>query len=170
VGLDTQERQNIKYFIGTEVEHTAMKGKKTLFVVGIQPVEEIKRFANGNGIEHLYFGTSQSFNPRGHSDFVEWENMIFPLLDEGYWCTLDFDAKYAESVLESGYDESDKFIAMISVKIPYIRQFNYNATVKIDDNTWGFSNSGVWCHSLHNLMNRQVYTDWSEYQSDTPLN
>jgi len=164
--LDTDKRQEVTYFIGTEVEHTAMKGERTLFVVGVQPVEEITRRADEHGIKHLYFGTSQSFTPTTSEDYIEWESMILPLLKMGYWCTLDFGVEYSEGVLESCYDEYNNFIAMISVKLPYLRQFNYNATIKLDDTTWGHSNSGVWCHSLHDLMDREKFTDWSKYQGD----
>ena len=169
MGLNTDERQEVTYFIGIEVEHTAMKGEETLFVVGIQPVEDIEMRAEAEGIKHLYFGTSQSFTPKSSEEFITWEEMILPLLKKGYWCTLDFGVEYSEGVLESGYDEYHNFIAMISVKLPYIRQFNYNATVKLDDNTWGDTNSGVWCHSLHNLMDRKVYTDWADYGTDTVI-
>ena len=58
---------------------------------------------------------------------------------------------------------------MISVKLPHIRGFNYNATLKIDDTTWGYSNPGVWCHSLHSLKDRSVYTDWKEDKADEPI-
>jgi hypothetical protein len=169
MGLNTEERQDVVYFIGTEVEHTAMYNQKTLFVVGIEPWEEIKQRADAHNIKHLYFGTSQSFNPEHPGAYLAWEDMIKPLLKEGYWCTLDFDVKYAEGVLESGYDEYNTFISMISVKLPYIRQFNYNATLKLDDTTWGHSNQGVWCHSLHQLQQRKVYTDWDDYVGDTVI-
>jgi hypothetical protein len=59
---------------------------------------------------------------------------------------------------------------MISVKIPNIRLFNYNTTVKIDDKTWGFSNSGVWTHQLHSLMANEKYTYWDQYTEDTDIN
>jgi hypothetical protein len=166
MGLDTEDRQSTTYFIGTEVEHTAMYGRKTLFVVGIQPWEEIKQRADLHGITHLYFGTSQSFKPSEESDYAKWEAMILPLLKQEYWCTLDFGVEYAAGVLECGFDEYNKFIAMISVKLPYIRQFNYNATLKLDDTTWGHSNTGVWCHSLYELQQRKVYTDWADYVGD----
>lgn len=168
MGLNTDERQGVVYFIGTEVEHTAMYGEKTLFVVGVQPWEEIKRRADENGIRHLYFGTSQSFTPTV-DDYLDWEDMIIPLLKEGYWCTLDFGVEYSDGVLECGFDEYNNFISMISVKIPHIRQFNYNATLKIDDTTWGHSNPGVWCHSLHELQYKAVYTDWKDYVGDTVI-
>ena len=169
MGLNTEERQDVIYFIGTEVEHTAMYGEKTLFVVGVQPYEEIAKRADEHNIKHLYFGTSQSFTPKDSDDYIAWEEMIIPLLKKGYWCTLDFDVAYAEGVLESGFDEYNTFISMISVKLPYIRQFNYNSTLKIDDTTWGASNTGVWCHSLHELQKRSVYTDWKDYVGDTVI-
>ena len=169
MGLDTNERQDVVYFIGTEVERTAMYGEKTLFVVGIQPWEDIQKRADEHDIKHLYFGTSQSFNPKNWDDFELWVNMIEPLLKLGYWCTLDFGVEHASNVLECGFDEYDNYISMISVKLPYIKQFNYNATLKLDDTTWGHSNPGVWCHSVHNLMDRSVYTDWREYVSDTVI-
>jgi hypothetical protein len=55
---------------------------------------------------------------------------------------------------------------MISVKLPYIRQFGYNATIKLDDKDFAATNPGVWCHSLHDLQNYKVFTDWSKYTKD----
>ena len=166
MGLDTHERQKSDYFIGTEVENTAMKGEKTLFVVGVKETHDIIKRALAHGIRHLYFGTSQSFTPEKETDWVAWTHMIRELLDKKFWCTLDFDVEYANEVLEMGLDEYDNYISMISVKLPYIRQFNYNATLKLDDNTWGDTNPGVWCHSLHELQDRTVYTDWKDYKGD----
>ena len=31
------------------------------------------------------------------------------------------------------------------------------------------SNPGVWCHSVHDLMDRKVYTDWKDYVGDTVI-
>ncbi len=169
MGLNTNQRQDVIYFIGTEVENTPMKGEQTLFVVGVQPPHEIQKRAEEHDIKHLYFGTSQSFTPKDQEEFTSWTNMIKAMLAANYWCTLDFGVEYANNVLEMGLDEHDKYISMISVKLPYIKQFNYNATLKIDDTTWGHSNPGVWCHSLHELQKRRVYTDWSEYVGDTTI-
>ena len=173
MGLDTHERQKTDYFIGTEVEHTAMYGEKTLFIVGVKEVNEIVEHALAHGIRHLYFGTSQSFKPPLNStnqkeemEWIAWTHMIRELLEKKFWCTLDFGVEYAERVLEMGLDEYDNYISMISVKLPYIRQFNYNATLKLDDNTWGDTNPGIWCHSLHKLQDRSVYTDWKDYKGD----
>jgi hypothetical protein len=167
--IGTENRQAVTYFIGTEVENTAMKGQKTLFVVGVQPVKEIKQRADKDNIKHLYFGTSQSYVPETQEDVAKWAEMIEPLLKDGYWCTLDFDVMYTECVHESNFDSYNNFIAMISVKIPNIKLLNYNATLKIDDTTWGLTNPGVWCHPLNELLTRTVYTDWRDYVGDTPI-
>ena len=47
--------------------------------------------------------------------------------------------------------------------------FNYNATLKIDDQDFKFSNEGVWCHSLHELQSRETFTPWSSYGADNAL-
>jgi hypothetical protein len=39
--LDTEQRQQVVYVVGFEVEHTVCHGMKTLFVVGTPPVQEI---------------------------------------------------------------------------------------------------------------------------------
>jgi hypothetical protein len=166
MGLDTHERQKTDFFIGIEVEHTAMYGEKTLFIVGVHETHEIIKRALAHGVRHLYFGTSQSFKPETEIEWTAWTHMIRELLDKKFWCTLDFGVEHAAEVLEMGLDEYDNYISMISVKLPYIRQFNYNATLKLDDNTWGDTNPGIWCHSLHKLQDRSVYTDWKDYKGD----
>lgn len=167
MAIDTQNRKTATYFTGIEVENTAMKGEETLFVVGVQPVDEIRRRADVDNIKHLYFGTSQSFTPASTEEWDAWDNMITPLLAAGYWVTLDFGVEYADEIHEEGWCESNTFIAMISVKLPYIKLFNYNTTLKIDDTTWGHSNPGIWCHSLHDLQTRATFTGWNHYGDDT---
>jgi len=168
--LNTKQRKATTYFIGTEVEHTIMKGKKTLFVVGIQPATDILVKAEENDIKHIYFGTSQSFNPVTPEDWRDWDDMIKPILQRGdMFVTLDFDVKYAADIHEDGWTEFNNFIAMISCKIPYIKLHNYHATIKIDDTTWGATNSGVWSTSLHNVMRDEYYTPWHAYEGDEPV-
>jgi hypothetical protein len=170
MAIDTSGRQQVDYFVGTEVENTAMKNQKTLFVVGIKPVEEIIALADREGIKHLYFGTSQSFHPHSPYDWAQWDDMIRPLLIKDYWVTLDFGIEYATTDFhDCGWCEYFTFIPMISAKLPYVNQFNYNATLKIDDKTWGDSNPGVWCHPLNELLTRNVYTDWKDYVGDTTV-
>jgi hypothetical protein len=171
MGLNTEERQGIVYFTGYEVEHTVCYGMKTLFVVGTPPLQEILQQANRDvDIKQIYFGTSQSFNPKAmtQEEYAPWDEAILGCLKEDYWVTLDFGVEHVEGVIESGYCEHARFVPMISVKLPYINQLNYNATIKLDDRTWGATNPGVWTHHLPSLMTKETYTHWDQYTQDTP--
>lgn len=172
--MNRPEHNNAKFFIGTEVEHTPAYGHKTLFVVGLQSTKEILDIlGNQQHITHVYFGANMSFPSSIRTNdavfWDPWDNMIQCCLDAGYLCTLDIDIACVEGLLESGLTENHNFIPMISVKLPYINQLGYNATLKLDDKDFRATNPGVWCHSLHTLQKRSVFTDWSKYTKDEPL-
>ena len=155
-----------KFFIGTEVEHTPAYGQKTLFVVGLQNLKEILARALNNNCPHIYLGANQSFQPNNDGEWNEWEYIISGLVKENIWVTLDYDLKYHENILEESWNEKDTFISMISVKMPYVRQLNYNACIKIDDRGYRETNPGVWVHSVHDLQTRITFTDWTKYTKD----
>ena len=160
---------NVDFFIGTEVEHSPAFGHKTLFVVGLQNEQVILTMAQNHKCTHVYFGANQSFPNLEINDAVnwkEWEIMIDECLQSGLLCTLDLDVRSAEGLLESVLVERHNFIPMISVKLPYIQQLGYNATIKLDDKDFAATNPGVWCHSLHALQDRNKFTDWSKYTKD----
>jgi hypothetical protein len=95
-----------------------------------------------------------------------WERMIQHWLDRGYWCTLDLDSAAVEGLCEGGLCDQAQFIPMISVKLPYIKLLGYNATIKLDDKDFRATNPGVWCHSLHDLLDRKTFTSWDQYTKD----
>ena len=169
--LNTEERQQVTYFTGYEVEHTICHGMYTLFVVGTPPIEEILFWAEQAQVTHIYFGTSQSFKPKSISqeEYKPWDDVIIGCLKKDYWVTLDFGVEHVEGVLESAYNEFPRFVPMISVKLPYINQLNYNATLKLDDRTWGATNPGVWTHHLPSLMTKDKYTHWDQYTKDSEI-
>jgi hypothetical protein len=161
--------EQVNFFVGTEVEHTPAFGCKTLFVVGTQDTETILLMAHKNECRHIYFGANQSFpNPaiNDSATWKLWENMILVPLRMGWLCTLDFDVNHVELITETSLPEYNNFIPMISVKLPYIQMLGYNATIKLDDKDFAATNPGVWCHSLHDLRDRKVFTDWSKYTKD----
>lgn len=175
---ESGRKDDVIFFTGVEIEHTPAHGMKTLFVVGLQPAQVIISTAKNQYCDHIYIGANQSFDPVREMikkdlhlfDAINpWDLMILELLDAGFLVTLDFDVKFAENVLEMTCTERDNFIPQISVKIPYARQFNYNTTVKIDDKGFAASNPGVWCHSLHNLLDKSVFTNWAQYKKDKPI-
>ena len=167
--MNRQGHNNVDFFTGTEVEHSPAFGLKTLFVVGVQDPETVLKKFQVNKCEHIYFGANQSF-PRLETDdgrgWSPWERMILTCLDAGFWCTLDLDVSQVEGLLESQFLEYHNFVPMISVKLPYIQQLGYNATIKLDDKDFAATNPGVWCHSLHTLRSRKTFTDWSKYTKD----
>ena len=170
--MNRPEHNNAKFFIGTEVEHTPAYGKKTLFVIGIQDYQEILEIINSQHIEHVYFGANMSFpqlSVNNGAGWAPWEAMIHAVLEHNILCTLDIDITCVEGLLESGLTEKHNFIPMISVKLPYINQLGYNATLKLDDRDFRATNPGVWCHSIHALQKRSAFTDWSKYTKDEPL-
>ena len=164
--MDRAGHENTRFFIGTEVEKSPAYGQRTLFVVGYQPANEILARALNNNCPHIYLGANQSFNPPTDKDWVGWNDLITNMLEEDIWITLDFDVSLTERVLECGFTEYDTFIPMISVKLPYMGQLGYNATLKLDDKDFKATNPGVWCHSLHDLQTRKTFTDWSKYTQD----
>jgi hypothetical protein len=155
---------DITFFIGNEVEHTPAYGMKTLFVTGVQPVETIA--LNLQGCQHIFFGANHSYNPQTYEEHKAWEEMIMFFLDKDYLCSLDIPINQVEEFHESGLCEKDNFIPQIRVPIPYIKLWNYNTMLKIDDKDFKATNPGVWSHSLHTLMDRSKFTDWSQYKND----
>jgi hypothetical protein len=169
--MKREGHDNVRFFFGKEVEHTPAYDMDTLFVVGVQAVEDIKDALARSTYQtdHIYFGANMSFPNPPVNDFHawnSWEDMICPFLEAGMWCTLDLDVNAVEGLVESRMIEYHHFIPMISVKLPYIKQLGYNATIKLDDQDFAATNPGVWCHSLHTLQNREVFTPWSRYTKD----
>jgi hypothetical protein len=173
--MNRSGHQTATFFVGTEIEHSPAMGQRTMFVIGLQSVEQIlwnigeTDRRSKEPITHVYFGANQSFPNPAVNDaetWNAWEVMIQAVLDRGYWCTLDLDVSAVPGLAEGGLTENAQFIPMISVKLPYIKLLGYNATVKIDDTDFQATNPGVWCHSLHDLMQRQKFTSWNQYTKD----
>ena len=167
--MDRPEHNGAHMFVGTEVEHSPAHGMRTLFVIGLQDATNVVAAAQEFDCQHIYFGANMSFpNPPVNNSGVwnQWENMIGSCLMHGAWCTLDIDVAAAEGLLEGTLIDHDRFIPMISVKLPYLNQLGYNATLKIDDKDFNATNPGVWCHNLQDLLGRDRFTNWDQYGKD----
>lgn len=164
---DSGTHDNIVFFTGKEVEHTPAYGKTTLFVVGLQDIDHIA--SRLTGCEHIFFGANHSFNPTTPEEWKDWEDMIEFFLDKDYLCSLDIPLSCVEEFNDGGLCEYDNFIPQIRVPIPYVKLWNYNTMIKIDDKDFKATNPGVWSHSLHKLMNRENFTDWNQYSTDKVL-
>jgi hypothetical protein len=162
----TGSADNVIFFIGNEIEKTPAYGLKTLFVTGVQPIEAIEGVLANQDIKHIFFGANHSFNPSGYEEHKQWEDMIMYFLNKSVWCSLDIPLNQVEEFNDGGLNENDMFIPQIRVPIPYIKLWNYNTMLKIDDKDFNATNPGVWCHSLHTLKDRSKFTDWSQYNND----
>ena len=169
--MNREGHDNVDFFTGVEVERTPAFGKTTLFVVGVQPVDEIAyHFSkNPDGIEHIFFGANHSFHPANRLEWQRWESMILLFLNKGYLCSLDIPITHVEEFHDGGLCEHRNFIPQIRVSIPYTKLWNYNTMLKIDDKDFDATNPGVWCHSLHSLMSRDTFTSWDDYKGDSKL-
>lgn len=171
----TIERVAPDFFTGVEVENSPAKGMRTLFVVGLQPVDTIIANVLNSKSQHVYIGANMSLHNLAnddHDSWREWDRMIEGVLESGKvdYVTVDFTAAQVEGFLESLASEDNRVIPMISVKLPYTKLLNYNTTIKIDDKDFNATNPGVWCHSLHDLMDRDTFTPWHAYVGDNPVN
>ena len=165
--MNRSGHETANFFLGTEVERTPAHGKPTLFVVGVQSIDSIA--AHLQGCEHIFFGANHSFDPSNFQSITQWsdwESMIQHFLDLGYLCTLDIPLTAVAQFNDGGLCEHNNFIPQIRVPVPYVRLWNYNTMIKIDDQDFDSSNPGVWCHSLHSLMTRDTFTPWSDYSND----
>jgi hypothetical protein len=165
--MKREGHDNVDFFKGDEVERTPAFGEKTLFVVGIQPIDSI--IAHMHGEEHIFFGANHSFDPKDALEWRAWESMITYFLSRGRLCTLDIPISAVEEFHEGGLCEYRNFIPQIRVSVPYTKLWNYNTMLKIDDKDFDATNPGVWCHSLHSLMSRETFTGWDDYEGDSKL-
>lgn len=166
--MNREGHENASFFVGYEVERTPAYGCRTLFVTGVQHTAKIEEMYVNNNCEHIFFGANHSFNPVG-DDWTVWESMISHFLQTDVLCTLDIPVVLAEDFLESVLVEHHNFIPQLRIPLPYIKQWNYNTMIKLDDKDFKATNPGVWCHNLHDLMDRSKYTDWLEYDDDEVL-
>jgi len=167
-------KNNIEFFTGKEIEHTPAYGMNTLFVTGVQSTQEIQDWLDDfssyedktKHIEHIFFGANHSFHPNSPDEWKQWEDMITYFLDKDYLCSLDIPLSTVEEFNDGGLNDYNNFIPQIRVPIPYIKLWNYNTMLKIDDKDFRATNPGVWSHSLHDLKDRKKFTPWADYKND----
>jgi len=160
------DRDEVRFFYGREVEKTPAYSMNTLFVVGVQPILDITNAHGKLKAEHIFFGANHSFDPQTPEEWDQWEQMIEHFLKEGHLCSLDIPFNAIEQFNEGGLCEFNNFIPQLRIPIPYVKLWNYNTMLKIDDASFNVSNPGVWCHRLHDLMESSKFTNWQEYSQD----
>lgn len=148
--------------INVEQENTPAKGAKTLYVVGRNhDKDELLEMSRLHGCGQIRFGARGSFAPNTNEEWIEWDKFVSYFLNQNIFISVELDVKYAEEMLENGWTEHNNFIPLVTVNLPYINQLGYNAVVRIADNGKK-TNTGVWCHQLHDLMDRSKMSRTNE--------
>lgn len=154
------------YFIGTEVEHTKMFGKRTLFVRGFKNYLDVIAQAKQHGVEHIFFGADHSYQPLTQSQQLLWQMMIKHCLDAGYDCSLDIPQTHAYDFVACELQKNTRFHPQIYIKLQNIEHYNANTHIKIDDRNFAATNKGVWTVALDKIVNNDTLTEWNEYLND----
>ena len=158
-------KDNAVFFVGKEVEKTATKGMKTLFVVGLQRTSHIVRHAEKNKCKHIYFGANHSFKALVGEEVQSVGQQLKYFLDKGYWVTFDtaptprFDDIY--KLLSN-----KKFTIVYGLRMDNVEKMKGNVVIKIDDTDFKATNPGVWCWSVNDMIDKKHFTEWAEYEND----
>ena len=83
--------ENVRFFVGPEVEKTPAADKRTLFVVGLQDTATVERLAREHKTPHIFLSANRSFDSVeevdpgvfmvGDTMVSDWEAQIHYLLD-----------------------------------------------------------------------------------------
>ena len=161
---------DVVYFVGQEIEKTSAFRQWTLFKVGERPIEEILHYVKiGNEhtkkpITHIYFTANHSW------DEIENWNVVEDIIRAGFYVTVEAPIELLNKISDQLPLKNRKLIIMISYPVPEIKRFNFgNTYIKIDDEDFERSNSGVWVHNMKELTLREKYTPFKRYGKDIVL-
>jgi hypothetical protein len=174
--------ENVRFFIGPEIEKTPAADKRTLFVVGLQDTNIVEGLAREYKTPHIFLSANRSFDSVeevepgvymvGKTMVSDWEKQIHYLLDKGFMVSLDYPAHKHALVLKAlnpGIWQSRNFVPILSVAIPNVNTSSVNLTIKIDDSNFKATNDGVWCMNHHEITDSNRFTSWNEYRDDVIL-
>ena len=149
--------KNTKFWIATEVNHTAAHTRKTLYVAGKQPLPDILSNATQYSITHI------SFEPGGldisDTYFLE---TVDALTAAGYTITIEYDIRQHDAVVAyfgTKLFTSRNIIPIASLGNINILTINPNFTLAINDK----SADGRWCIGPSAIMDSNRFTLFTEY-------
>ncbi len=169
-GVDSNE---VRFFVGKELEHTPMYDHMTLFVVGNEFDEEIeKRLKLYPDVDHIYFAANHSYDV--FNEYDQLERFLNKGYNVTYECTADMYQYIKDRLPLVRVVPSTQFTVMISVVVPKIDSITHpdaknSIILKIDDTDTDRTNAGVWCHDIGYMLDNDKFTDFKEYGNDTLL-
>ena len=163
----TFDNNQVKTFVGKEIEHTQAYGKTTLFLATNQlTTEQISDLAKANNCEAIYFGANRMYR---HNLYFQ-VNQIQKLLNEGFYVTVDYPYTMHNAVKQKFMSvwSAEKFIPFCSIIFENSEE-DKQLCFKIDDRDFQATNKGVWSTTMEKFKQQAGYTSWEEYKSDAPL-
>ena len=157
----------VKIFVGKEIEHTPAYGEKTLFLARNDlTTDQIIELAELNACEAIYFGANRKYM---HNHGMQFSQMK-KLLEAGYYVTVDYPYSLHQQVKEKFKDiwKQEKFIPFCSIIFPDSEDDD-QLCIKVDDVDFNKTNPGVWTMSMNHFKQTAGFTSWNEYKSDQPL-
>ncbi len=146
--------------VGYEDRPIASRCHRTLYVEGTVDSKTLNDYIEQEGIEAICFGTKGSFVPHDEVIMAEWIDMMQEMLDHDSrpLVALEYDPVFHTDVLETVLVENPRFIPIIMLRLPYIRQLPYHAAICISDNLDVQTNPGTWTHNVHDLTATSSFT------------
>jgi len=164
------DKEKVVYFVGKEIERTSEFGELTLFVAGPRPYAEIVKWhkiaeqRTKKKINHIFASANMSLKFWQHEDTETVKKLL-----KKFHVTID-GAPNDLCRLIPHLPKSKKLTLMVSLAIPYIKEFQkHNCFLKIDDQGFNETNPGVWCHDLKKLTTNSKFTNWDNYKGDIIL-
>ena len=157
---DKPNFNDVKFFVGQEVDNTVAQGEDTLFVAGYQPVQEILSRALNEKCTHIHICY---FDPARFDQWKLWEELLLHICENGVKLTLEFDVKYTEDIFKMGLHDFSNFIPVIVNILPNSSKYNFNTAFKVNDKGFDQTNEGTWSMHLHNVLDQEHFIPWSKY-------
>lgn len=154
----------VKVFVGPEVEHTPAFGKTTLFLATNQlTYVQIKELCDLHDCEAVYFGANRTYV----NNIANQPLQIDRLLDDGLFVTIDYPYAMHDAVKErfTAVWQHERFVPFCSVIFSKSDE-DTQLCFKIDDVDFKSTNPGVWTQSMSDFKKQAGYTDWSKYKQD----
>ena len=117
-----------------------------------------------DSVKCLIFG-AQNVIDSNNFIYIDVNCVILESLLENYHVTLDVPGNARLEEITQ-FLTNPKFTIVYAVPVENIMDMKGNVIFKIDDKDFKATNPGVWCHSLHNLLDRKTFTSWDQYTKD----
>lgn len=161
-----ENKKDVVYYVGENVEKTLAYGHRTLFLNEYRPPQMCIDIAKDRSCTHIYIGANGTFKPKNNEEWAEYDVFVEAVTAAGFLVTMEHNLTQSAWFLDSCFADNIMVIPVLSVEIPYISQYGNQACIKITDKSFGETNPGVWVHSYNDITKTDAFTHWSKYNKD----